>query len=65
VHGLAGEDGVDARIGQRDLFRAAGQGTYRAKRAPQLGEHGRVGLHGRDLSAETHQGFGQFAGSRA
>ena len=62
VQGLADQDGVDAGVGQRDLFRAAGQGSHRAEVAAEFGEHVRVGLHRRDLGAQADQGGGQLAG---
>ena len=65
VHGLAGQHGVQAGIGQRDLFRAPRHRTHRGHRPPQLGQHLRVGLHRGHLGAQAGQRRGQLAGTSA
>jgi hypothetical protein len=45
VHGLASQHGVQARIGQRDVFRAPRHRTHLGYRPPQLGQHLRVGFY--------------------
>ena len=63
VHGLAGQHGVQAGIGQRDLLGAPRRRTHRGHRPPQLGQHLRVGLHRGHLGAQAGQLRGQLAGT--
>ena len=64
VHRLPGQHGVEAGVGQRDLFRAPRHRTHRGHRPPQLGQHLRVGLHRGHLGAQADQRRGQLAGTR-
>ena len=65
VHGLAGQDGVDAGIGQRNLFRAPRHRTHLGQRPPQLRQHLRVRFHRGHVGAEADQRRGQLARSGA
>jgi len=65
VHGLPGQHGVQAGVGQRDLFRAPRHRTHRGHRPSQLGQHLRVGFHCGHLGAQAGQHRGQLAGAGA